>query len=77
MVVDKSALIALMRNEPNFQAISKCISEAPCLLISAVSVLEARIGSRTEDLGSIEHPEDRLHSGVVGYHHVRHRWLGY
>jgi ribonuclease VapC len=43
MVVDTSALIALMRNEPNFQAISKCISEAPRLLISAVSVLEARI----------------------------------
>jgi ribonuclease VapC len=43
MVVDTSALIALMRNEPNFQAISKCISEAPRLLISAVSVLEARM----------------------------------
>jgi ribonuclease VapC len=43
MVVDSSALIALMRNEPNFQAISKRISEAPRLLISAVSVIETRM----------------------------------
>jgi len=43
MVVDTSALIALMRNEANFQAISKCIAEAPRLLIAAVSVLETRM----------------------------------
>jgi ribonuclease VapC len=43
VVIDTSALIALMRNEPNFQAISKCISEAPRLFISAVSVLETRM----------------------------------
>jgi ribonuclease VapC len=43
MVVDTSALIALMRNEPNFQVISKRIAEAPRLLISAVSMLETRM----------------------------------
>jgi ribonuclease VapC len=43
VVVDTSALTALMRNEPNFEAISKHISEAPRLLISAVSVLETRM----------------------------------
>jgi ribonuclease VapC len=43
MVVDTSALIAVVRNERNFEAISKCISEAPRLLVSAVSLLETRI----------------------------------
>lgn len=43
MVVDTSALIALMRNEANFRAIAKRIAEAPRLLISAVSVLETRM----------------------------------
>ena len=43
MVVDTSALIALMRNEPRFQVIAQRIADAPRLLISAVSVLETRL----------------------------------
>ena len=43
MVVDTSALVALLRNERNFEAIAKCISEAPRLLISSINVLETRM----------------------------------
>ncbi len=43
MVVDTSALVALLRNESNFEAIAKCISQAPRLLISSISMLETKI----------------------------------
>ena len=43
MVADASALVALLRNEAGFEKISKCLAEAPRLLVSAVTVLETQL----------------------------------
>jgi ribonuclease VapC len=43
MVADSSALVALVRNEAGFEKISKCLAEAPRLLVSAVTILETQL----------------------------------
>lgn len=41
MVIDSSALVAVLRNEPEAEAVCRAIAADPVRLISSVSVLEA------------------------------------
>jgi ribonuclease VapC len=43
MVIDTSALIALLFQEPEWRAMAVCLSDAPVRWVSAVSVIEASI----------------------------------
>jgi ribonuclease VapC len=56
MVIDTSALIAILFNEPDADRFDTAIANAPTRLISTVSVLEAGmvVESRYGELGGIE-----------------------
>jgi ribonuclease VapC len=56
MVIDTSALIAILFNEPDADRFDTVIADAPTRLISTVSVLEAGmvVESRYGELGGIE-----------------------
>jgi ribonuclease VapC len=43
MIIDTSALIAILKNEPEFQALSEAIEAAKVVRISAASYLESNI----------------------------------
>ncbi len=54
MVVDTSALIAILFNEPDAGAFAAAIAAAPKRLISAVSALEAAIVFKGNDFGKTD-----------------------
>lgn len=43
MIVDSSALVAVMKREPDWAALSDCMKAADCLRMSAASYLETAI----------------------------------
>jgi len=43
MIVDSSAIIAILRNEPDAGAMAEALQEAPVRLISAVTYVEAAV----------------------------------